>query len=633
MNIHLQSVKLRIIAFALLCLIGAGGIAWQFYKVQILRHDELLEKARRRYTTKEVRKRQRGRIFDADGNLLAGNESRIHVACSPYSAVYEPFVHLEKSLRSGVRESLPGKRMQRRIRLAVLLAKFFGKSPREFYQELEPFVKVYDKNGSVVRDENGREKIRKNHYIRIAKEAEPQQVEKFKKALRQAGLGNAGFVYRNIFVRHYPKGRMLANVLGVANISMEGTSELGGLERQLAKKMRSQESVTEFVRGRKGTSLPYVKQTIEEKGKDGNDIYLTIQEPVQSILEEELDKAVEEFNVEAVYAVIADPRTGNILAISQRPNFDPEDSSTINNASISVLPAVNGYEPGSVMKPFTVGKAMDWGVITPDSIIDCGESREWYYMGRPLKDFRGYGKMPVGGVLKKSSNIGTAKIALMMGDEKVMRMLTTFGFGSRTGLPFASETRGRLPKYPFTDKLVVTRAPIGYSVQVSILQLVRAYCALANGGKMPALRLIDRIRDSVTGKITEEPYFTPVQTFEHPELVKDLVEMLISVTDRDGTGRQARIPGYEVAGKTGTAQKLSKDPVTGRWGYGTKYCASFAGFVPARNPELVMVISFDRVSGKLHGGGNVAAPVFSRVMSRVLQILNVRPDFPEKLEK
>ena len=471
MNIHLHSVKLRIIAFALLCLIGAGGIAWQFYKVQILRHDELLEKARRRYTTKEVRKRQRGRIFDADGNLLAGNESRIHVACSPYSAVYEPFVHLEKSLRPGVRESLPGKRMQRRIRLAVLLAKFFGRSPREFYQELEPFVKVYDKNGSVVRDEHGREKIRKNHYIRIAKEAEPQQVEKFKKALRQAGLGNAGFVYRNIFVRHYPKGRMLANVLGVANISMEGTSELGGLERQLAKKMRSQESVTEFVRGRKGTSLPYVKQTIEEKGKDGNDIYLTIQEPVQSILEEELDKAVEEFNVEAVYAVIADPRTGNILAISQRPNFDPEDSSTINNASISVLPAVNGYEPGSVMKPFTVGKAMDWGVITPDSIIDCGESREWYYMGRPLKDFRGYGKMPVGGVLKKSSNIGTAKIALMMGDEKVMRMLTTFGFGSRTGLPFASETRGRLPKYPFTDKLVVTRAPIGYSVQVSILQL------------------------------------------------------------------------------------------------------------------------------------------------------------------
>ncbi len=621
----------------------AAAILWKFYVLQIKRHDELFQKAQHRYTYTSVVKNQRGRIFDANGSLLVGNMARVAVECSPYAVVHEPFNHLEKSLRPGVRESLPARREARRRLMAKILASHFKASEAEFYELLAPFVPRKDKNGKPLTDANGNVLVRRNMFVRIAprvvrgKEVESAadsgQVNRFQAALKANRISSSGFSFQNVYVRYYPKGRMLANTLGYAKTGVETTSELGGLEQKLGRDMRPEDLITRDERSRSGAYLGYGESGIVEKGRDGNDIYLTIREPVQAILEEELDIAMQEFNVESIYAVIADPRNGNIMAISQRPNFDPGDPETITNAALTVRYAVNGYEPGSVMKPFTIGKAMDWGVITPETIIDCGSNRTWIYAGRPLKDFRGYGKMTPGGILQKSSNIGTAKVALMMGESRVRQMLQTFGYGTRTGLPFANETRGRIPKLPFPDKLTITRAPIGYSVQTSVLQLTRAYCALANGGLMPQLRLIDRRRNSETGKVVREPYKPLTRTFENPAVVKDLVEMLISVTSPGGTATRAAIKGYEVAGKTGTSRKLSRDPVSGKLRYGNEYCATFAGFVPARNPRLVMVITFDRVSGARHGGGNVAAPVFGRTAERVLQFLNVPPDFPEKLEK
>jgi cell division protein FtsI/penicillin-binding protein 2 len=238
--------------------------------------------------------------------------------------------------------------------------------------------------------------------------------------------------------------------------------------------------------------------------------------------------------------------------------------------------------------------------------------------------------------LKKSSNIGTAKIALMMGEDRVARMMRTFKFGVRTNLPFAQETRGVVPKLPFPDKLTITRAPIGYSVQTSILQLTRAYCALANGGFMPELRIIDRRWDPVNNRMLKEPYFSPVQTFENPRMVKELVEMLISVTGREGTARQAAIPGFQVAGKTGTSRKnipAVRDPATGKiirksHYAANQYYASFAGFVPAHEPRLVMVVTLDNPKGASYGG-TVAVPAFRNTMERTLRYLNIQPSEPE----
>jgi len=239
------------------------------------------------------------------------------------------------------------------------------------------------------------------------------------------------------------------------------------------------------------------------------------------------------------------------------------------------------------------------------------------------------GKMTPGGVLQKSSNIGTAKIALMMGDELVYRTLKDFGFGTRSGLPFSSESRGILPRYPFPDKLTVTRVPIGYTVQVTALQLARAYCALANGGKMPELRLLDRRRSGESGAVAKYPLAAPKQVFKNPDTAAKVTEMLVSVTDLDGTGKRARIPGFVVAGKTGTSQMV----IGGSYD-NAPYRASFCGYVPAYRPELVMVITFEGLDPKKdHGGGNVAAPVFQKTMSRVLKLLNVTPDFPDQLTK
>ena len=640
---HLRSVRIRILVIAGIFLVLTGAIVWRYYVLQIVRHQELKDKAAKRVTATMVIQKQRGRIFDFSGNLLVGNMPCVAVVCSPYDAVHEPFTHLEKSLRPGVRESLPGRREERRRLLARLLAENFNGTEAGYYELLAPMRQRKDGKGNPVFGPDGQPVMRKNHFVRIAPRFEggrevmaavsQEKAAAFKAALAQNKLSTAGFSFENIFVRDYPKGRMLSNVLGYANVGVEGTSALGGVEQKLDPAISSRQQVVHYERNRSGAQLSYGISTIEESGRDGDDIYLTIVEQVQSILEEELDAAMTEVPVESIYAVIVDPRSGNILALSQRPNFNPMDPKTVTNSALTARFAVNAYEPGSVMKPFTIGKALDWGVISPNTLIDCGSSRTWFYAGRPLKDFKGYGMMPPGGILKKSSNIGTAKVALLMGEEKVARMLRTFKFGTPTGLPFSSESKGQVPKYPFPNKLTVTRAPIGYSMQTSILQLARAYCALANGGMMPELRLIDRRRNAQTGKLVIEPYRPRTQTFENPAIVRELVEMLISVTAPDGTGKQAAIPGYEVAGKTGTSQKLVKDPATGKWGYGNVYCASFAGFVPARNPRLVMIISFDRVTGPRHGGGNVAAPVFKRTMSKVLRALNVPPDFPEKLER
>lgn len=621
MNPALSKSLGRIIILAAVCLLFAGALSYRFYVIQITRHAELYQKATKSYTASSEEVRQRGKIFDRDGNLLVGNMPKVYMICSPYSVVNEPFIHLEKSLRPGDREKMPRLQEARRRKVAAVLASVFGRSEEEFYAELAPMREIKAADGSV--------KTVKNQHLVIAKAADGGAVARFKAEMEARDLHLGGFKFEDIYIRHYPKGPMLANIIGYANIGKDLNSELGGLEFHLGEYLRPRNRSTTIERGRGGTTLSYGVTAVEE-GYDGDDIYLTISEPVQAILEEELDRVAAETGARQIYAVIVDPRSGDILAMSQRPNFDLRDISSVAKGSFANALAGNAYEPGSVMKPFTVAKALDEGVITPASIIDCGNYSQWRYGGHTLTDPRGYGEMTPGGVLQKSSNIGTAKIALMMGDAMVWQMLNDFKFGTRTGLPFKPESRGRLPRYPFQDMVTVTRAAIGYAEQVTPLQLARGYCAIANGGYMPQLRLLDRCRDGKNGKISKFPSPPPEKILNRKETFAELTEMLISVTaPSGGTGRRARIPGYEVAGKTGTSQMVINGAYSKEW-----YRASFCGFVPARRPELVMVITVEGLPrDKEHGGGNVAAPVFQRTMSRVLRLLNVRPDHPEELKK
>lgn len=610
----LKNVRLRMIVLASLWVPVFCCFVWRAYHLQITRHKELKEKARIKYLTKVKIIGKRGEIFDADGNLLVANMPRISIAFSPHAAIHDAFDKYDKSNKEEVRAKAPALREQRRRKLALIFSQVFHKPFMEYYRALEPFHTVIAKDGTV--------KQKRNQYVLLEREAEKKTADLLKAKLAEAKLSRIlpTFSFKNIYVRNHPKGTLAADLLGYTDVVNDKEQAKGGIERALNKSIQSTDGMHRFERARRGGVLSYGEQSLHE-ASDGKDVYLTIRENIQAILEEELDIAFAKWNPVNIYAAIADPRTGDILALAQRPTWNPSDRSTFVKNQTGTRFASETYEPGSVFKPFFVGKALDWGVVSPSDKIDC-ESGRWLYAGKILSDVSRYQMLSIGEILKKSSNIGSAKIGLKLGDQRLNEVRKLFGFGARTGLPLR-EARGLVPQLPGA-KTDSTRVPIGYNTSVTMLQLLRGYCAIATG-KLPKLNIIDRYRDTENGKDIIHPRSAPVPVFENPEAHKQLVEMLCSVTAKDGTGKRAAIPGYEVAGKTGTARKL----IPKRGYVPGMYFTSFAGFVPARNPELVMVVTVDQPQGKNLGGATVAAPIFKQTLERVLRILLIPPDFPE----
>lgn len=571
-------------------------LAVRLYFIQVVQHEFYLEKARARYTTTKVTAGKRGEIFDFHGNLLVSNVPCVHITADPS--------HLKK----------PGQRQ----RLAYLLAaEFPEKSYQDFYDRLVPTRTKKDEDGNVVLKEDGTPETVPNRYAMIARGVSLEKAAQVREIARLNKL-NALF-FQDSYMRAYPKGSLLSNVLGFTNVVDDSDVAQIGLEKYFDKQMTAQFGREIYERDRIGRPLLYGPH-VSEEARDGRNLYLTISEPIQSILEEELDASFAEWKPATLYAAIVDPKTGNVLAMAQRPTFDPNDRSTYTDAAGRTRIAEDSIEPGSIIKPFTIGKAIDWGFVTPETEIDCDKGT-WIYLGKPLRDSHPYDKLTVAGVIQKSSNIGTAKVAMKLGEERVYQALRMFGFGEKTNLPFRTETSGYLPRVSKWDGLSITRFPIGYGIRVTPLQMLRAYCALANGGRMPQLRLVDRVEDPSTGEIQHIPVSEPVQLFDHPEKHRELIDMMIKVTQKGGTAYKAALPGYEVAGKTGTSRKY----IPGRGYVGGKYFSSFVGFVPARDPAFVMLVTMDEPTGAYYAA-TVAVPTFKRVSQRVLRHMNIPPD-------
>ena len=272
------------------------------------------------------------------------------------------------------------------------------------------------------------------------------------------------------------------------------------------------------------------------------------------------------------------------------------------------------------MKPLVVAGALDRGIVTPETRFDC-EKGLWFYGGKSLKDSHPMGILTVSEIIQHSSNIGTAKIALAMGEKTLDEVLRSFGIGSRTGIPLKPETVGIYRPLKLWDTLSITRFPIGQGVAVSPLQLVRGYCMLANGGHPVKLRLVDRIENPATGIEQKMPLEKHNSIFKDPSTHKKIVEMMKTVTGQGGTAKTAAIRGYYVAGKTGTAQKFVDGAYSRK-----KYIANFAGFVPADNPRFVLLVVADEPNGGIYGG-TVAGPTFQTIAERTLKYLNVKPDY------
>lgn len=587
-------------------------LGYHLYHVQITRHDELLHKAQKKYTTSKTTRGARGEIFDYTGELLAGNMPYGIITADP--SIIDPGFGTEKVAKLLAKElDLPEdqvcKELSRKTR--EITRKGVKKTvPRRFLllKTLIPYREFTEKKNNIIK---GMKAIRKE-WIAIQRKLPGD---------RRKNLQIRGIFFDVKYTRYYPKNQLLSNILGFSNVSHDEIVPMEGLEKARANDMDPEEGRLTYERRKDGIPLTgSVRKKIDEH--DGADIFLTIREPLQAIVEEELENLMREWKPKAAYAVMINPHTGAILAIAQRPTFDPNDRKKMDPRAWRNRLVEDIYEPGSVMKPFAIAGALDRGIVTPETKVDCANGL-WYYMKRRLRDTHKMGISSVTDIIVESSNIGTAKIALMMGKETLYETLAAFGYGQRTQLGLPRETRGIFHPVKRWSGLSVTRIPIGQGIAVSPIQLARAYCMLANGGHPIQLHLVDRIRNGENGKVVKLHYPVGKSIFRRSATGREILEILKKVPAPGGTASRAAVRGYHVAGKTGTAQKTE-----GRGYSERKYMASFVGFVPAEKPEFVLLVTADEPPGKRNEGGWVAAPAFGKIAERSLKYLQVPPDMP-----
>jgi cell division protein FtsI (penicillin-binding protein 3) len=430
---------------------------------------------------------------------------------------------------------------------------------------------------------------------------------------RIRALSLKGIYFQKESKRFYPKRELAAQVLGYVGVDDEG---LGGVERQFDTKLA----------GKPGTMLISMDAKrhwfgrVEKNPDPGENVVLTLDEKIQYIAERELARALAETHAEAGTIIIENPHTGEILALANRPVFDPNGFNTADPKSFKNRAVSDIYEPGSTFKIVTLAAALEERITNPSEVVDC-QMGSILVNGRTIHDHKPYGALTVAQVLENSSDVGAIKIALRLGEERFDRYIRSFGFGSQTGIELPGETRGLTKPASRWSKVSIGAISMGQEIGVSPLQLISMASTIGNDGVFVPPRIIAG---------TTAPRSTPQLIAFQPAVGRRVIspltaaqmkQMLEGVVLR-GTGKKAILDGYSSAGKTGTAQKI--DPVTGRYSR-SHYIASFSGFAPVNTPAVSVLVILDSPVGQ-HEGGQVAAPVFARVMQQVLGYLNVTHD-------
>lgn len=412
--------------------------------------------------------------------------------------------------------------------------------------------------------------------------------------------------------RVYPHEALMCHVVGFANVDGIGSM---GIEQRLDRYLQGVPGFRDTeIDGRRREVVS--RRKLEILPQQGGDVYLTIDQNLQYFAERALDAAMATNGAKGAWAMVQRVKTGEILAMASRPAFDLNQYGKVSDEERLNRAIGYVYEPGSIFKIIVYAAALNEGLLRPDEIIDC-ENGHWVHAGRGLSDFHPYGRLTATDALKKSSNIAAAKIALRLGEEKLYRYLKAFGIGQPTGIELPGEEAGILRPPSKWTKLSITRIPMGHEVASTGLQMVNAINAVANGGalmKPMVVRQVTTARGQPIRTSAPEVLGRPIS----PEAARVLTEMLVRVTE-EGTGKRARVEGYTVAGKTGTAEKA------GPGGYDHKRnLASFMGFLPAEAPELSIVVTFDEPTG-LTQGGQVAAPVFREIAEQAVRYLDIPP--------
>ena len=441
----------------------------------------------------------------------------------------------------------------------------------------------------------------------VARKADAEVIERIR------ALNLQGVHFQKEPKRFYPKRELAAQVLGYVGTDDQG---LSGLERQFNQQLRGKP-------GKLMISVDARKHwfaSVEKEPEPGNSVVLTIDQNIQYIAERELERAMEETHAIAGTVIVENPRTGEILALTNRPTFNPNNRKEIRPETLKNHAISDVYEPGSTFKVVTVSAGLEEKVTRPDEMFDC-QMGSIVINGTRIHDSKPHGLLSVSDIIAESSDVGAIKVAMRLGNERFYKYIRAFGFGQPTGIELPGETRGLAKPVDRWSKISFASISMGQEVGVSAVQLTALISTIANDG----VRIPPRI---VAGTIQPQnsPQTVAFQTVEGTRVISPLtaaeMKQMLQGVVLHGTGPKALLEGYTSAGKTGTAQKF--DPTIGKYSH-TKYYASFAGFAPINDPQIAVVVVLDSAVG-LHQGGQVSAPVFHRVAQQVLEYLHVPHD-------
>lgn len=442
---------------------------------------------------------------------------------------------------------------------------------------------------------------RSRGFVYIARKVDAEKAEKLEKR-RFAGVG-----FYPEELRFYPQGPVASQVLGYAGLDNEG---LEGLERSFESVLAGKPGSQTIVKDPFGRALDVVETRAETPGRS---IRLTLDDQVQANAEDVLQETVERWGARSASAIVMNPHTGDVLAMATAPRFNANRFATTRGDRRRNRAVTDTYEPGSTFKLVTVAAALEEGIVTPRSSFLLPPTIR--VADRTIREShsRGTERLTVREVIAQSSNVGTITIAQRLGEGQLASWIDRFGFGKPTGLDFPGESPGfALPLDQWSGSTIGT-VPIGLGIAVTPIQMARAYAAIANGGVLVHPRLVERIGG-------QEAPVKPKKRVVSRAVSEQMLKMLKGVV-LEGTGTRAAIPGYTVAGKTGTAAKI--DP-SGRYST-SRYVASFVGMVPATKPRLVIMVMVDEPRGDIYGGV-VAAPAFAEIARFDVQHLEIPPD-------
>jgi cell division protein FtsI (penicillin-binding protein 3) len=556
----MTGLRTRVLILAGILAVAFAGVVGRLGWLQVVRAGDLAALAERQYSRTIVLPAQRGAIVDRQGAALATSSPAESLFAQP-RAVGDP------------------------VRVAARLAPLVGVPERELHAALT----------------SGKS------FVWLRRRLPPATAAAVG-ALREPGLG---FLPEPL--RLYPNRELAAHVVG-----FEGADGgLEGVEHALNDVLTG--TAGKAVVGRDALGREVVTETVLQQPAPGHGVMLTIDRTIQHLAEREIDAAFRRTRARAAMAVVMDPRNGDVLALAVRPTFNPNAFQDVPSREHWRNRAVTDpFEPGSTFKIILAAAALEEGVVRPDDRI-------WAENGRitiaktTIRDWKKYGWLSFAEVLQNSSNVGSIKVGLALGRERYYRYMTAFGFGAATGIGLTGESRGQLRDPRRWSGLSLPTMSIGQEVSVTALQMVAAFGAIANGGTLMQPRLVRSLFDA-EGRETRRFEPRAVRQVISPETARTLTRLMTQVV-AEGTGRNAAIPGYDVAGKTGTAQKL--DPVTRRYSRNPGVL-SFVGFAPADEPRFAMLVMLDEPKNE-KWGSEAAAPIFSAIGAEVLRYLDVPP--------